>query len=83
MGSPLSPVIADLVLQDLEIFAINNLPFHLPFYYRYVNDIVLTAPSNSVDLLLQSFNAQHSKLQFTMEIERDKKNLLSRPHFYK
>jgi len=26
-----------------------------------------------LDLLLQFFNAQHSRLQFTMEIERDKK----------
>jgi len=73
MGSPLSPVIADPVLQDLKISAIKNLPFYLLFYYRYVDDIVLTAPSNSLDLLLQSFNAQHSRLQFTMEIERDKK----------
>jgi len=73
MGFSLSPVIADPVLQDLEISAIKNLPFYLLFYYRYVDDIVLTAPSNSLDLLLQSFNAQHSRLQFTMEIERDKK----------
>jgi len=73
MGSPLSPVIADLLLQDLELVAINNLPFHLPFYYRYVDDIILAAPSNSLDILLQTFNAQHSRLQFTMEIERDKK----------
>jgi len=69
MGSPLSPVITDLVLQDLEIFAIKNLPFNLPFYYRYVDDIILTAPFNSLKLLLQSFNAQHSRL-FTMEIEK-------------
>jgi len=52
MGSPLSPVIANLVLQDLEISAIKNLPFQLPFYYHYVDDIILTAPSNSLDLLL-------------------------------
>jgi len=38
-----------------------------------VDDIVLATPSNSFDLLLQSFNTQHSRLQFTMEIERDKK----------
>jgi len=81
MGSSLSPVIADLVLQDLEISAIKNLPF-LSFYYRYIDDIILTAPSDFLDSLLQSFSAQHSRLQFTMEIERQK-NLLSGPHFYK
>jgi len=33
MGSPLSPVIADLVLQDLETTAIKNLPFHMTSFY--------------------------------------------------
>jgi len=56
MGSPLSPVIADLVLQDLELVAINNLPFHLPFYYRYVDDIILAAPSNSHYYKLSTLN---------------------------
>jgi len=49
MDSLLSPVIAVLVLQDLEISALKNLPFNLLFYYRYVGDIILTAPSNSLD----------------------------------
>jgi len=73
MGSPLSPVIADLVLQDLETSALKNLPFNILFYYRYVDDIILRAPSNSLDLVLQIFNSQHSRLQFTMETESDKK----------
>jgi len=41
---------------------------------RYVDDIILIASFNSLDLLLQFFNAQHSRLQFTIEIERDKKS---------
>jgi len=36
MGSPLSPVFADLILQDLEKKALNILAFHIPFYVRYV-----------------------------------------------
>jgi len=32
MGSPLSPICADIVLQDLEGKVIACLPFHLPFY---------------------------------------------------
>jgi len=73
MGSLLSPVIADLVLQDLETTAILNLPFQLPFYYRYVDDIILSASTNSLHLLTQTFNSQHSRLQFTMKVERDRK----------
>jgi len=49
MGSPLSPIIADLVLQDLEMNAIKKLPLHLPLYYRYVDDILLAAPVDRLD----------------------------------
>jgi len=73
MGSPLSPVIADLVMQDLELSAIRMLPINLPFYYRYVDDIILTAPSESLDQILHVFNAQHKRLQFTIETEIDKR----------
>jgi len=32
MGSPLSPIIADLVMQDLELEALNKLPYKTPVY---------------------------------------------------
>jgi len=44
MGSPLSPVIADIVLQNLEIRTLEHYVNEIPFYYRYVDDI-LTAQS--------------------------------------
>jgi len=39
MGSPLSPVIADLVLRDIENRAIDALNVTLPIYFRYVDFI--------------------------------------------
>jgi len=36
MGSPLSSVIADMMMQDLETRALQNLSVEIPFYYRYV-----------------------------------------------
>ncbi|XP_018368554.1 PREDICTED: uncharacterized protein LOC108764709 [Trachymyrmex cornetzi] len=36
MGSPLSPVVANMVMQDLEKKAIDRLPCRLLFYYSYV-----------------------------------------------
>ncbi|EFN62673.1 hypothetical protein EAG_00345, partial [Camponotus floridanus] len=68
MGSPLSPICADIALQDLEEKAIARLSFHLPFYFRYVDDIVLLAPLNFSKLLLSTFNSLHNRLQFTIEI---------------
>jgi len=34
MGSPLSPIIAEITLQDLELRAIATLSVGLPFYFR-------------------------------------------------
>jgi len=40
MGSPLSPIIADIVMQDLERVVLETFDFDIPIYYRYVDDIV-------------------------------------------
>jgi len=39
MRSPLSPILADLVIQDLEYNIFKTLTIHIPVYYRYVDDI--------------------------------------------
>jgi len=72
MGSPLSPIIADLVMQDLENSCLNSIDCHLTFYYRYVDDIVMAAPNNKIDLIFNTFNKYHERLNFTIERERDK-----------
>lgn len=74
MGSPLSPVIADIVLQDLESRALESLAFTPPFFVRYVDDIALAAPSILLDHTLNTFNTFHPRLQFTMEIGENKLN---------
>jgi len=38
MGSPLSPVVADLVMRDLETQALNRLHFETKIYLRYVDN---------------------------------------------
>jgi len=71
MGSLLSPIIADLVLRDIESRAINILNLPLSIYVRYVDDILLVAPSDSVNDILNTFNSFHPRLQFTLEIDGD------------
>jgi len=71
MGSPLSPIIADLVMQDIETKAIEKLPCALPFFYRYVDDIILAVPIDLVDCVLNTFNLIHRRLQFIMEREKE------------
>jgi len=72
MGSPLSPILADLVMQDLELKAMNKLNVEFSFYYRYVDDILLSTPSDKVDIILNTFNNIHNRLQFTVEYENNK-----------
>jgi len=59
MDSPLSPIIADLVSRELEIKIIERLPFELPLYYRYVDDILLAAPFDQLNEILETFNSFH------------------------
>jgi len=67
ISSPyLSSVIADLVMRKLEVGALSLI--RLPFYYRFVNDILLAAPASSVSSIVDIFNSQHPRLQITMEV---------------
>lgn len=42
------------------------------FYYRYVDDIILTIPANNLDKILKMFNDYHERLKFTVELERNR-----------
>jgi len=67
MGSPLSPIVANLVLQKLEHITINILSIKPKFYYRYVDDIILSTPLACLNELVDRFNF-HPRLSFTMEV---------------
>jgi len=73
MGSPLSPIVANLVLQDLEKKALETINCNILFYFRYVNDILLSAPPDQIPKILDTFNSYHNRLQFTEECEVNKK----------
>lgn len=67
MGSPLSPILSNFVMEDLETSCLSQLPFPVPFYVRYVDDILMTIPNDCLDLVLSVFNSFHPRLQFTAE----------------
>ena len=73
MGSPLSPIIADIVLQDIENKARYKLGKTITLFHRYVDDIFLIASRDSIDLIMQTFNSFHERIKFTFEIEKDRK----------
>jgi len=71
MGSPLSPILADLVMDELETHCLNLLQFDISVYYRYVDDIFTIVPRTEIDTILSTFNSFHQRLQFTHEIENN------------
>jgi len=66
MGSLLSPILADLI-QDLECSIFETLIIHVPFYYRYVNDIIIAIPNEHINIILCSFNSYHERIKFMVE----------------
>jgi len=68
MGSSLSPIIAEIIMRDLETLALNSLSYHIPLYYRYVDDILIAIPNNHIEETLTVFNSLHERIKFTAEI---------------
>lgn len=71
MGSCLSPIIANVVMTKLLNTCTPKLPFQLPFLYQYVDDLILTVPINSQEVILEVFNSFDPHLKFTVEEEKD------------
>jgi len=57
VGSPLSPMVADLVLQQLETHIVYDLPVKPIFYFKYVDDIALAALNSSFNNFMDRFNS--------------------------
>ena len=81
MGSPISPLFADIVMDNLEMYYLRILkdnhdvnPLFYPlFYFRDEDDTIMCINKKHIDLVLKTFNSYNNKLQFTYELEQDKK----------
>jgi len=81
MGSPLSLVLADVVMEDLELYCLQKLGFVVHIlshtYYRYVDDIFMIIPEAKLDGVLKTFNEYHPRLKFTYEESNNTLNFLN------
>lgn len=68
MWSPLFPIIADIIMQDLELEALNSLTYPVLFYLRYVDDIALSIPKDNIEDTLNTFNSTHTRVTFTYKL---------------
>lgn len=70
MGSSVSLLFADMILEILEDEVISKrvfkLGFKLPFFWHYVDDILTAVTSDKVDDIKVAFNKYNKHIQFTM-----------------
>ena len=71
MGSPVSVVVANLVMEDIEQKALST--FHTPprFWRQYVDDTCTILPGDLVDSFHSHLNTIDNNIQFTVEKESD------------
>ncbi|XP_044757770.1 uncharacterized protein LOC123315929 [Coccinella septempunctata] len=71
MGNPLSSVLAELVMEDLEKTIIEKLIFKINFFKRYVDDCITAIAESHITPIINELNNYHPKLKFTVEIEKN------------
>ena len=71
IGNSISPILAHIVMEDLEIHEIHKFNFKPLFYFRYVDDIILCILKNTIDHTVNIFNSYDENLQFTVELPQN------------
>ena len=74
MGSPLSPVLANIYKEYFEEMALGSTSIKPSMWLRYVDDTFILWPhKEDVQILLDHVNSIRPSIQFTMEKEQDNK----------
>lgn len=82
MGSPLSGLLADIFMHNLETTKImnNSNPFkkNIMYWHRYVDDIICLFEGNETESqnFLDFLNSLSNKIKFTIEVQPEKINFL-------
>ena len=70
MGSPVSVVVANIVMEHIEDnIALNMSPVPTIFWKRYVDGVLTAIPADRVDEMLAHINSINHNIQFTSERE--------------
>lgn len=69
MGNPLSPTLADLVMNTLLDTVTTKIDCTISVIRKYVDDLMLLLPADKIQQILDVFNSYHPNIQFTYEME--------------
>ena len=67
IGSPISPIVANLFMEDLEVKALSTAPTPPTFWKRFVDDTFIIIQRSSKESFLQHLNSIHDNIHFTCE----------------
>ena len=73
MGSPVSVVVAEIVMQNIEEQALATYTRTIPLWLRYVDDTFTAVHKDGIDDFHEHLNRQNADIQFTKEIEENGK----------
>ena len=69
MGSPVSPVTADIYMEDFEEMAHSSAPCLPRIYKRYVDDTITILATDNIYIFLNHLNSINNNIQFTIELQ--------------
>ena len=73
MGPPISVVVAEIVMQNIEEQALSIYTKTLPLWLRYVDDTFTAVHKDEIDTFHEHLNRRNPHIQFTKEIEENGK----------
>ena len=67
MGFPISPLIANLFMEEFEVKTLSSCPHPSSLWLRFVDDTFVITKAEHSQPLLQHINSQDPHIQFTVE----------------
>ncbi len=67
MGSPVSPIVANIFMQWFEETALETFPYEISLWKRYVDDTIVILMDALLDDFTAHMNAVHPAIRFTSE----------------
>ncbi len=69
MGSPVSPIVANIFMQWFEETALDTFPYEITLWKRYVDDTIVVLMDELLEDFTAHINAIHPAIRFTREEE--------------
>ena len=73
MGTPVSAIVAEIIIQNIEESALSTCRQTIPFYVLYVDDTFTTIGHDEINAFHHHLNGQNTDIQFTREVEENGK----------